>query len=118
MEVKLSVSYDGKIKITTGSDKVRIDDLKKFLARNDDAMLVKLEGPHDPSMTYKPGHVCRIEEDDENDQQYNVFVGKHYIGYLPDEALTFADQIDYTPDCFVSIVGKTEGDDIYIYVAS
>ena len=118
MSINLSVNTtDLKVKISIGPTKVRLDSLDKFLARNDDAILVKLEGPHDPSMNYKPGHVCRIEESDNDDQKYIVFVGSHMIGYLPDEAITFAKQIDYIPEALVSMVGKVEDDAIYIYIA-
>lgn len=113
MTVKMSVSPDG-IKILTGSDRVRLDSLDKFLGRNRDAILVKLEGHPDPSMTYKPGHVCNIVEDN---QKYYVFVGKHLIGMLPDEAVAFAEQVDSSPDCLVAMVGKVEEDEISIYVA-
>lgn len=117
MSVNLRMATDGKIKISMGSDKVRIDSVEKFLGRNRDAILVKLEGPHDSSMLYKPGHVCRIEEDDDDNQKYIVFVGKHMIGYLPDEAIVFSQQVNSVPFALVSIVGKVEGDDIYIYIA-
>lgn len=122
MDLKISLSYDGKIKFTTGPERVRLDDLKKWLCRNQDAILVKLEGPNDTSMNYKPGHVCRIEEDDDG-KSYNVFVGKHFIGQLPEEAIAFAEQVDYCPDSLIAIVGKIEHEDsedkdeIYIYIA-
>lgn len=114
MTVKLSITTDGKVKITTGSERVRLDDLNKWLARNRDAILVKLDGPSDPSMVYKPGHVCRFEEEN---GKYNTFVGHHPIGQLPDEAISFAEQIDMSPEFMVSIVGKVENGDIYIYIA-
>lgn len=117
MTVRIGITSDGKLKISTGSDRVRIDSLDKFLGRNRDAVLVKLEGPHDPSMNYKPGHICSIEEDDEVDQKYNVFVGKHFIGSLPDEAIEFAKQVDSVPEALVSIVGKVEDENIFIYIA-
>jgi hypothetical protein len=117
VNVKISLTADGKIKFTSGSDRVRIDSLDKFLGRNDDATLVKLKGPHDDSMKYKPGHVCRIEKDDENDNEYNVFVGKHFIGQLPDKAIEFAKMVDSEPDWMVAVVGKVEDDEIYIYIA-
>ena len=117
MSIYLRVTNEGKIKISTVSDRVRLDSVDKFLGRNRDAILVKLEGPHDSSMLYKPGHVCRIEEDDDDNQKYIVFVGKHMIGYLPDEAISFARQVDLIPETLVSIVGKVEDNDIYIYIA-
>ena len=75
MSIFMRMTSDGKIKISTVSEKVRIDSVEKFLGRNHDAILVKLEGPHDSSMLYKPGHVCRIEEDDCDSQKYSAFVG-------------------------------------------
>lgn len=106
-----------KVKISIGSQNVRLESLDKFLGRNDDAILVKLKGTADATMKYKPGHLCRIEEDDDDDQRYCVFVGKHYVGELPEEAIAFAKQVDSSPDCLVSIVGKVEADGIYIYIA-
>ena len=114
MTIKMSFSPDG-FKISTGSDKVRLDSLDKFLARNRDAILVQLEGPRDPSMSYKPGHVCSIEDD--GNQEYYVFVGKHMIGRLPAEALEFAEQVESSPEYLISIVGKVEDDYISIYIA-
>ena len=117
MTVKLGVTTEGKFKMTMGPERVRLDSLEKFLGRNHDAILVKLTGPHDTSMNYKPGHVCRIEEDDEDKQKFNVFVGKHFIGQLPEEAINFADLVGSFPAFLVSMVGKVENDEIYIYVA-
>ena len=116
MEVKISLSIDGKVKMTTGSDKVRLDILDKWLGRNRDAILVKLEGDPDPSLDYKPGHITRIEEDDDV-QHYNVFVGKHFAGQLPQEAITFSEQVDMDPQFMVSIVGKVEAGNVFIYIA-
>lgn len=102
------------IKITSGSERVRIDSLEKFLVRNPDAILVKLEGVPDQSMDYKPGHLTRIEETDDG---YPVFVGKHFIGNLPQEAISFAKQADMVPEFLVSMVGKYEDGSVSIYVA-
>lgn len=115
MTDNLNVTGKIKVKVSMGPENVRRDSLEKFLGRNDDTILVKLEGPHDSSMVYKPGHVCRIEEGD-NDQQYIVFVGKHMIGYLPDDAITFAKKIDLIPEALLAMVGKVEDDDIFIYI--
>ena len=119
MEIKFDLSEGGKVKISTGSGKVRLDDINKWLNRNRDAVLVKLEGSHDV-FGYRVGHICNIEEDD---GKYNVFVGKHLIGQLPEEAIAFANQIDYSPEFMISIVGKidyaasAEDDAIFIYIA-
>lgn len=115
MNINLSISSDGKAKVSTGSERVRLDSLDKFLARNDDAILVRLEGTRDMSMQYKPGHVCRIEED--GNGEYFVLVGSHMIGRLPAEAVSYAEQIDSSPEFMVSIVGKVEDDSISIYIA-
>lgn len=106
-----------KVKFTTVSERVCLDSLEKYLSRNDDALLVKLEGERDQSMIYKPGHVCGIEADDEDPQKYNVFVGKHKIGYFPQEALDFANSVDEIPEVLPTIVGKVEEDNIYVYIA-
>ena len=122
MTVNIKLTSDGKIKYSIGSEKVRLESLDKWLGRNDDAILVKLKGPRDDFDKLKVGHICRIEEADE-DQQYNVFVGKHMIGLLPDEAIAFAGSVDSSPEFLVAIVGKIEYgadkscDEIYIYIA-
>ena len=117
MSINLSIDMNGKVKISTGPQRVRLDSVKHFLDCNDDAILVKLEGPYDPSMVYKPGHLCRIVKDDNNDQKYIAFVGSHMIGYLPDEAIAFANHVDMIPEALISIVGKIEDDAIFIYIA-
>jgi len=119
MSVKLSISEDGNIKISSGPEKVRLENLGKWLGRNRDALLVKLEGGHD-AFDCKPGHLCRIEE---YDQKYYAFVGNHLIGQLPDEAIAFAEQVDSSPEFLIAIVGKIEygasadADGIFIYIA-
>ena len=116
MDIRMSVNIEtGKISISSGPQKTRKEDLKKWLGRNDDAVLVKLNGIPDPSFHCSVGHLCRIEECD--DSTYCVFVGKHLIGQLPDEAIAFADHVGLSPDCLVSIVGKLEDSAVFIYIA-
>jgi len=117
MSINLKITQEGKVKMSMVSERVRLDSVEKFLGRNPDAIMVKLQGPCDPSMVYKPGHVCRIEESDNNDQKYIVFVGSHMIGYLPDEAVSFAEQVDLIPEALVSMVAKVEENTICIYIA-
>ena len=116
MTVNTGINKDGKISFSTGPVKTRKDDLKKWLGRNDDAILVKLCGHSDPSFQCSVGHVCRIEKCSD-DPAYTVFVGNHVIGQLPDEALTFADRVDSSPEFLISIVGKIENGDVFIYIA-
>ena len=119
MNIKLTA--DGTVKFSIGPENVRLEDLKKWLGRNRDAVLVKLEGSHDAFDKLKVGHLCRIEES--NDGQYDVFVGSHLIGRLPDDAIAFANSVDSSPDCLIAIVGKIDygasqnDDEIYIYIA-
>lgn len=122
MTVRMSISTDGKIKISTAPASVRLDNLDKWLGRNTDAVLVKLDGPHEVFDKLKPGHICLIEPDTDG-QHYNVFVGKHFLGQLPEEAITFAEGVDSSPEYLIAIVGKIEYgasadmDEIYIYIA-
>ena len=122
MTLNMKITENGKVKMSVGPDRVRKDDLKKWLGRNSDAILVKLEGGRNDSFACSPGHVCRIEVDDDG-QKYNVFVGGHMLGQLPDEALAFAERIDSSPEFMISIVGKVEHgasadlDEIYVYIA-
>ena len=114
MTIHMGISKDGKIKITNGPMRIRKEPLEKWLARNRDAILVKLIGHPEPSAPCSVGHLCRIEADGQN---YYVFIGNHLIGQLPEEAITFAEQVNYTPDILVAIVGKVEGNDVFIYIA-
>jgi len=107
---------DGKIYFSTGPDRTRKEDIEKWLGRNDDAILVKLDGQPDPSFQCSIGHLCRIVKY-HNDPACYAFVGDHFIGQLPDEAFSFADRLDTSPEFLISIVGKVENGDIYIYIA-
>ena len=122
MTIRISMSSDGRMKVSSRSERVRLEDLEKWLKRNRDAILVKLEGHPVDFTKYRVGHVCEIEADDD-DQKYNVFIGKHLIGQLPEEAIAFAEQIDYSPEYLIAIIGKIEygasadTDEIFIYSA-
>ena len=113
MGVKLD---DMSIYFSTGPEKTRKEDLNKWLGRNDDAVLVKLDGTPDPSFKCSAGHLCRIVKYN-NDPAYYVFVGNHLIGLMPDEAVAFAARIDSSPEFLVSIVGKVEDGNIFVYIA-
>jgi len=115
MTVRMGIDKDGKITISTGPVSTRKEDLDKWLKRNDDAILVKLNGHPEPSAPCSVGHLCRIEECD--DSTYSVFVGSHLIGQLPDEAVSFAERVDLSPEFLIAIVGKVEDSDVYIYIA-
>lgn len=120
--MNIKITSDGNIKFSAGPQKTRLENLEKWLGRNDDALLVKLKGPHDTFDKLKVGHVCRIEEES-GTGEYTVFVGDHMIGHLPDEAITFAKQVESDPEFLIAIVGKIEygaspdRDEIYIYIA-
>lgn len=116
MNVKISMTEDGKVKFSTGSERVRKDNLDKWLGRNQDAVLLKLEGDRDESFTCSAGHICRIEEGDA-DRTYNVFVGSHLIGQLPDDAIKFAEQVESSPEFLIAIVGKVDESGTYIFIA-
>jgi hypothetical protein len=117
MDIRMGLNIEtGKISISSGPQKTRKEDLKKWLGRNPDALLVKLIGHPEPSAPCSVGHLCRIEKSDDG-SAYFAFVGKHLIGQLPNEAIEFANSIDYSPDCLISIIGKVEDGDVYIYIA-
>ena len=115
MTMHLGLNKDGKFYITTGPVRTRKEDLNKWLAKNRDAILIKLIGDRDPSGVCSVGHLCRIEKCD--DSTYIAFVGSHSIGQLPDKAVAFAESVDSSPEYLVSIVGKVEDDDVFIYIA-
>ena len=122
MDSNISLSSDGKVKFSLGSGRVRLEDLNKWLGRNDDAVLVKLEGRPINYTKYRVGHICTIIENDDS-QKYDVLIGNHVIGQLPEEAIAFAKQVDSSPEFLIAIVGKIEygassaDDDIFIYIA-
>lgn len=116
MTINMGVNKDGDVYFSTGPMKTRKEDLNKWLRRNDDAILVKLIGNPNPSAPCSVGHICRIEKYN-NDSAYIVFVGSHEIGQLPDEAIAFADRVGSSPEFLISIVGKIEDGNIYIYIA-
>ena len=107
---------DGEFYITTGPMKPRKEDLNKWLGRNRDAVLVKLIGHPEPSAPCSVGHICRVEKIND-DPAYIVFVGRHPIGQLPEEAIAFADHVGSSPEFLVSIVGKVEDGDVFVYIA-
>ena len=113
--INMGISEDG-IYFSTGPLKTRKDDLHKWLGRNRDAVLVKLIGEPDPSFSCSVGHVCRIEKY-ANNPIYNVFVGNHLIGHLPDEAIAFAERVDSSPEFLIAIVGKVEDGNVFINIA-
>lgn len=115
-EIKMGITEDGKIYFSTGPFKTRKEDLKKWLGRNRDAILVKLNGEPDPGFSCSVGHLCRIEQNSDG-SLYNVFVGNHLIGQLPDEAIAFSEPLYSSPEFLVSIVGKVENGDVFIYIA-
>ena len=117
MTLHMGIKLDNmSIYFSTGPEKTRKEDLNKWLGRNHDAFLVKLEGQSDPSFQCSVGHLCRIVKYD-NDPSCYVYVGNHLIGQLPDEAFAFAERIDSSPEFLVSIVGKVEEGNVFIYIA-
>ena len=114
MTIHMGISKDGTIKISTTSERVRKDDLNKWLKRNRDAILLKLIGHPSESAPCSVGHICRIEKEE---NAYFAFIGKHRIGQLPEEVIAFAEQVDSSPEYLISIVGKVENNDVFIYVA-
>ena len=116
MSINLGIKEDGKITISSGPLKPRKEDLNKWLNRNTDAVLVKLEGNQEPTFSCSVGHVCRIEKGDDKGV-YNVFVGGHLIGQLPDEGISFAEHVDSSPEFLISIVGKIVNNAVYVYIA-
>ena len=116
MTIHIGIKENGKINMSIGPYKTRKEDLNKWLSRNSDAILIKLIGHPEPSAPCSVGHLCRIEEGDDKNI-YNVFIGNHLIGQLPDEALAFAESVDSIPDALIAIVGKRENDDVFIYIA-
>ena len=116
MTMNMGINKDGRLYFSSGPQTARKEDLKKWLSRNSDAILVKLSGNPDPSWSCSAGHLCRLERYTD-DPACNVFVGNHFIGQLPDEAIAFAESVDSSPELLIAIVGKVENGDVYVYIA-
>ena len=88
---------------------VYTEDVEKFLARNDDAKLVKLTGKPDDLASYEVGCRCHVEEDIEK-EKYAVTCDGDVIGYLPSSAITYAEKHETDPECLDVIIAEVEYD--------
>lgn len=119
-----SAGSSPKVTIRTGSSKIWSESIDAFLARNDDAKLVKLTGKPEDLADYQVCNRCNIEQDDEDYEKYNVLVGDFIIGRLPASAITYAEKHDVSPDSLVCIIAEVEydiekeRDIISVYIAS
>jgi hypothetical protein len=89
---------------------IRSEDIDHFLARNNEAKLVKLIGKPEDLADYAVGNKCDIEQDIENDEKYNVLIADFVIGRLPASAISFAEDNDCDPEDLDVIVAEVDYD--------
>lgn len=90
--------------------KVWSESVDNFLARNDNAKLVKLTGKPDDLAFYEVGNRCHVEQDFENEEKYDVTCGGVTIGRLPTSAITYAEKYDLDPEDLSVIIAEVEYD--------
>ncbi len=96
--------------------------VSKFLARNDDAKLIKLTGSADDLASYDVGNRCHVEYNYDS-EKYSVTCGGFVIGFLPSSAITYAEKHETDPDGLDVIVAdvdydiEKERDIISVYIA-
>lgn len=97
---------DSQIEIALGFYQ---DTIGKFLARNQDAKLVKLIGKPEELAFYNKGEKCEIEHDLDTDH-YLVMCDGSSIGRLPASAITYAEKHDIEPDMLEVIIAEIDYD--------
>ena len=114
-----------KVKITRGSDKsVWSESIEAFLARNDDAILVKLESSPEEKANCSTGNRCYVREDDDHPGVYYVTCGGKIVGRLPESCIAYAKENDTRPEFLIGIIkeveyGAQKSDDIVtVYIAT
>lgn len=85
------------------------EDVEKFLARTDDAKLVKLTGKPEDFAFYNVGSRCHVEEDFEK-EKFAVTCDGAVIGYLPASAVTYAEKHETDPELLDVIIADIEYD--------
>lgn len=113
-----------KVKISTSSNKIWSESIEKFLARNDDAKLVRLDGHPEAEAKYSVENRCYFDRDNDDDSICYVTIGGKRIGMLPESAFVYARENEIEPEFLVGIVAQIEygadqaHDVISIYIAS
>ena len=92
------------------TSKVWSESVDNFLARNDNAKLVKLTGKPDDLAFYNVGNRCHVEQDFENEEKYDVTCGGVTIGRLPASAITYAEEHYLDPEHLAVIIAEVEYD--------
>ena len=92
------------------TSKVWSESVDNFLARNDNAKLVKLTGKPDDLAFYEVGNRCHVEQDFENEEKYDVTCGGVTIGRLPASAIAYAEAHDLDPEHLAVIIAEVEYD--------
>ena len=92
------------------SRKVWSESLENFLARNENAKLIKLTGKAEDFAFYEIGNRCHIVPDEDDNERYIVLCGDDMIGRLPSSAITYARKNDCEPEDLAVIVADIDYD--------
>ena len=92
------------------SSKAWSETVDNFLARNKDSKLFKLTGKPEDFADYEVGNRCKIEQDEDDDEKYNVICGDSFIGRLPSSAITYANKNDCPPEDLAVIIAEVDYD--------
>ena len=90
--------------------KVWSESLENFLARNENAKLIKLTGKAEDFAFYEVGNRCHIVPDEDDNERYIVLCGDDMIGRLPSSAITYARKNDCEPEDLAVIVADIDYD--------
>lgn len=85
------------------------DTLSKFLSRNPDAKKIKLLGKPDELCTAEVGMSCNVEYDTDK-ERYDVLANDDIIGYLPANALKYAEENGCEPEDLTVILCSIDYD--------
>ena len=86
------------------------ESVDNFLARNDNAKLVKLTGKQEDLSFYSVGSRCKVEQDIDDPDKYNVTCDGSVIGRLPAAGITYAEKYDMDPVDLAVIVAEVDYD--------
>lgn len=90
--------------------KVWSETVDNFLARNQNAKLVKLAGKPEEFAYCEVGNHCHVYMDEDDEERFCVFCGDDMIGRLPVSAINYAEHNDCSPEDLSVIVSSIDYD--------
>lgn len=101
---------DDSPKMESYSRKVWSESVENFLARNENAKLIRLTGKAEDFASYEVGNRCHIVPDEDDDERYVVLCGDDMIGRLPSSAITYAKKCECMPEDLSVIIAEIDYD--------